>query len=163
MDRKLFALPALCMVLFACAAIPRASLKQVDREITYQDVAQDPDRYKGKVILAGGQIISTDVQPGETWVKVLQHPLDWRQKPKNTDVSYGRFLVRFPGFADPAVYAPGKDITVVGEVEGKKVLPIGGMDYSYPELIPRDQVLWNPETGGGPLFQFGIGIGGVFR
>ncbi len=153
------------ILLNACApAIPKESLKQVDPEITFQGLIKDPERYQGKVILVGGQIVSTTVREGESWVEVMQQPLDWKQRPQNTDVSYGRFLVRFEGFLDPAIYAAGKKITVLGEVLGKKVQPLKEMGYTYPVLLPREHYLWKSEDYyGGPSFHIGIGVGGVIR
>ncbi len=148
------------------AAIPKESLKQVDPGVSFEAVVRNPEEYKGKVILSGGQILGTTVQEGQTWVEVLQHPLDWKQRPENTDVSSGRFLIRFDGFVDPAIYTPGKGITVVGEVVGKRVLPIREMQYTYPVLKPRDHYLWKPETSYGglpPNVHIGIGVGGVFH
>ncbi len=151
------------ILLWACApVISKQSLSQADPTLTFQELQKDPERYKGRVILLGGRILSATVRDGETWIAVLQHPLDWRDKPEDTDVSYGRFLIRFPDFRDPAVYAPGRKVTVVGEVQGKEILPLNGTVYTYPILLPRESYLWKPEDAG-PFFQFGIGMGGVFR
>jgi outer membrane lipoprotein len=165
MKAKVFFLMGLLAFVNACApAISKESLRQVDPEITFQELIKDPDRYQGRVILAGGLIMRTVAQEGETWVEVLQHPLDWRQRPLATDVSYGRFLVWFKGFIDPAIYVGGKKITVLGEVQGKKILPLDQMEYPYPVLLPREHHLWKPETsGGGPYFHIGIGVGGTIR
>jgi len=164
MKLKTFSTIGLMVFATACgSAIPKESLKQVDPEITFQMLIKDPDRYKGKVVLVGGQIVSTTVRESESWVEILQQSLDWKQRPQNTDVSYGRFLVRFQGFLDPAIYAAGKKITVLGEVLGKKVQPLNEMEYAYVVLLPREYYLWTPETYGGPSIQFGIGVGGVIR
>lgn len=154
----------LIVFLTACAhVISQESLKKVDPDLTFQILIKHPDRYQRKQILAGGRILSTEVREGETWVKVLQHPLDWKQKPKNTDESYGRFFIRFRGFLDPAIYTSGKRITVLGEVQGRKVKRLSDMEYSYPVLLSLEHHLWKPENLGGPSFHFGIGIGGVIR
>lgn len=165
MNLKAYCLLGLIVLLAACAsAISKESLKQVDPEITFQRLVHEPERYEGKVILVGGRIIATTVQEGESRVEVLQQPLDSKQRPQETDVSYGRFLVRFEGFLDPAIYAGGKKITVVGEVWGKEVMPLNGMEYSYPVLLPREHYLWKPgDLYGGPSFNIGIGVGGVFQ
>ncbi len=162
---KVLAAAALMVFLTACAsAIPKEKLKQVDPDITFQGLIRDPGSYQGKVILVGGQILGTTVREGASWVEVLQLPLDWRQRPRDTDVSYGRFLIRFAGFLDPAIYAGGRKITVLGEVAGKKVLPLKEMEYVYPVLLPREHYLWRPEDfHGGPRFHFGIGVGGSIR
>ena len=161
---RLFILIILAVFLTACTqAIPQESLKMADPNLTFQMLIKNPEQYRGKKILAGGQILGTSTREGETWIEVLQKPLDWQNKPKDTDESFGRFLIRFEGFADPAIYTAGKLITVLGEVLGKKVQPLKNMDYAYPVLTPRDHYLWKPESGGGPMFHFGIGIGTVIH
>jgi outer membrane lipoprotein len=150
-------------LLSACApVISKQGLREAAPEITFQSLLQDPDRHKGKVVLLGGQIIATTLKEGETWIEILQKPLNSEQKPEDTDVSYGRFLVYFRDFRDPAIYSAERKITVLGEVQGKKIMPIKEMDYTYPVLIPREFHLWQPETKSGPRFQFGIGVGGRF-
>jgi outer membrane lipoprotein len=161
---RLFTLIILAVFLTACTqAIPQESLKKADPNLTFQMLIKNPEQYQGKNILAGGQILGTSTREGETWVEVLQKPLDWWNKPKDTDESFGRFLIRFEGFADPAIYTAGKKITVLGEVLGKKVQPLKNIDYAYPVLTPRDHYLWKPESGGGPMFHFGIGVGTVIH
>jgi outer membrane lipoprotein len=157
---KAFILMGLVVLLAACTpAISKDSLKMADPTLTFPMLVKDPESYRGKNILVGGQILATNARDGETWVEVLQKPLDWQHEPKDTDESYGRFLVRFSGFADPAIYSPGKKITFLGEVEGKKVQRLREMDYTYPVLIPREHHLWKPEADGGSQFHFGIGVG----
>jgi len=151
--------------LAACTqAIPKESLNKVDPNLSFQMLIKDPESYQGKNILVGGQILEVNVREGESWVEVLQKPLDWQHRPKDTDESAGRLLVRFQGFLDPAIYTAGKKITVVGEVQGKKVQPLKEMDYAYPVLIPREHHLWKPEDSSSPRFHFGIGVGvGIHR
>lgn len=162
---KLFLMTVLMIFLAACTqAIPKESLNKVDPNLSFQMLIKDPESYRGKNILVGGQILAVNVRGGESWVEVLQKPLDWQQRPKDTDESLGRFLVRFESFADPAIYTAGKMITVVGEVLGKKVQPLREMDYAYPVLIPRDHHLWKPEDSSSPRFNFGIGVGvGIYK
>jgi outer membrane lipoprotein len=164
MKKGLGSILSVVAILSACApVISQQGMKELAPEITFQNLLQDPDRYKGKVVLFGGQIISAVVKEGATWIEVLQKSLDSRQKPEETDVSHGRFWVVFPDFRDPAIYAAERKITILGEVQGKRVMPLKEMDYSYPVLIPRESHLWEPETHRGPFFHFGIGVGGVFR
>ncbi len=161
--KKLFVLIGL-MVASACApAFPRQSLDQVDPYLPFQALLQDPDAYKGKIVMCGGEIIQTRAETNEAWVEILQKPLDWQHKPQQGDVSYGRFLVHFSSFQDPAIYAPGRQITVIGEVKGRVVQKIKELDYSYPLIESREFQLWRPESVSSPFFHFGIGIGGVFR
>jgi len=153
----------LAILLAACSpAISKQVLREANRSIRFQELQKDPDRYAGQIVVEGGQILSATPREGDTWVEVLQQPLDWRNKPQDTDVSHGRFLVRLPGFQDPTLYAVGQKITVAGQVQGKRVQPIGMTQYTYPVLISKEFHLWKAGSGG-PSFHIGIGVEGVIR
>ena len=129
--------------LTACAhVISQESLKEADPDLTFQSLIEDLNRYQGKKILVGGRILSTENREGGSWLEVLQHPLDWQQRPKDTDESYGRFLVRFGGFLDPAIYQEGREISAAGVVVGQETLPLGHIQYSYPVIQAREIHLW---------------------
>jgi outer membrane lipoprotein len=164
MKKVLFLLIVLTLVLAACApGFSRRSLGQVEPHLPFVVLLQDPDAYKGKVVMYGGEIIQTRAEANEAWVEVLQKPLDWQHRPQPGDVSSGRFLAHFSSFQDPVIYAPGRPITVIGEVRGKIVQKIGDLDYSYPLIEAREPKLWRPEGRSNPSFHFGIGIGGMIR
>jgi outer membrane lipoprotein len=134
-------------------------MSTVDKGISFPALQQNPDSYKGKVVVLGGQIITTTVKADETWIEVLEKPLDYQQRPSDTDKSSGRFLVRFQGFLDPAIYASGRKLTVAGQVDGKVVRPLKEINYTYPLLTAREHYLWKPAyVYSSP--RFGIGIGG---
>jgi outer membrane lipoprotein len=164
MKKQFIILMGLMLVLWACApAFSRHSLDQVESRITFQALLQDPEQYRDRTVMYGGEIIQTRAEANETWVEVLQKPLDWQNRPQDADVSYGRFFIQFSGFQDTAIYAPGRKITVIGEVQGKKVEKIKDLDYTYPIVSSRESHLWQPQSPGGPFFHFGIGIGTVIR
>jgi len=148
-----------------CASvISKQVLDSVDRSITFQNIKADPDRFIGKTVLMGGQIVATTVKKDETWIEIIQKPLDWNNRPENTDQSYGRFLVLFQGFMDPAIYAAGREITVAGEIKGKRTLPLDTIEYTYPVLTPKEHHVWKPEeTSRGLPISIGIGVGGIIR
>jgi len=160
MVRRIILIACLLMFIAACApVISQTTMSSVDKSISFAALQQRPDAYKGKVVVLGGQIITTTVKDNETWIEVLEKKLDSQQKPENTDQSGGRFLVKFQGFLDPAIYATGRYLTVAGQVEGKILRPINQTKYTFPLLTAKEHYLWKPEdTGGGP--RFGIGIGG---
>jgi outer membrane lipoprotein len=164
MKKQFCTLAGLVMALFACApAFSPQSLNRVETNITFQALLRDPDQYRDRTVMYGGEIIQIWMEANETWVEVLQKPLDWENRPQGTDVSYGRFFILFPGFQDPAIYAPGRKITVIGEVQGKRVDKIKDLDYTFPVILSRESHLWQPESTSGPSFHFGIGIGTVIR
>jgi outer membrane lipoprotein len=164
MKKNFWLIMGLIVALFACApAFSRHSLDQVETNISFQALLQDPESYRDRIVMYGGEIIQTRAEANETWVEVLQKPLDGDNRPQETDVSYGRFFIQFQGFQDPAIYAPGRKITVIGEVQGKRTEKIKDLDYSYPVLLSRESHLWRAEASRGPMFHFGIGIGTVIR
>ncbi len=160
MIRRIVSVACLMLFITACASVmSETTMKSVDQSVSFAALQQKPDAYKGKVVLLGGQIIATTVKDNETWIEVLEKNLDSGQKPENTDQSGGRFLVKFQGFLDPAIYTPGRYLTVAGQVEGKVVRPINEIKYTFPLLSAKEHHLWKPEEfNGGP--RFGIGIGG---
>ncbi|MBI4495898.1 MAG: Slp family lipoprotein [Deltaproteobacteria bacterium] len=126
----------------SCAPLSREVMRQVDPVLTFAEVQRDPERYRGKVVLWGGKIIETINRPNETVIKVAQTELDLEKRPKNLDTSQGRFLVRYSGFLDPAIYGRDREITVAGEVAGKEVQQVGTMPYPYPVILAREIYLW---------------------
>jgi outer membrane lipoprotein len=149
------------LFLASCAPVlSDRSISEADRSLTFQELQKNPDAYKGKVVILGGKIISTTVKEKETWMEILQEPLDRQYKPEMKDISSGRFLVIFQGFLDPAIYAPGRRVTVAGEVRGKQVLPIREINYTYPVLAAREHYLLPIENESSePRFHFGVGVG----
>lgn len=148
-------------LLVSCGpVISKNVMSYVDPSVSFQDLIKDPDRFKGKTVVLGGSIISTSVKPEETWMEVLQQPLGSRQRPEDTDISYGRFLVKFADYRDPAVYSPGRSITVAGQVLGKQTRPLGQIQYGYPVLLAREAHLWKIESyAAQPSVTFGFGVG----
>jgi len=153
---------AAMLLLAGCAhVISKQTLKEVDTNITFAQVAKDPDAYKGKTVLLGGDIIKAQNFSNMTLIVVLQRPLGRRGEPAAGDVSEGRFIIRNPGFLDPAIYSPGRKITVAGTVVGKEVRPLGEIEYTYPIIEKRELHLWPEEEAATaePRVHFGVGVG----
>jgi outer membrane lipoprotein len=164
MRKKFYVVAVFLLIVSACAPpFSRSTLDRVDPQISFQALSRDPESFIGKTVLVGGNILEVYVESDQTWIEILQKPLDTQQKPQYTDVSYGRFFIHFSDFRDPAIYAPGREITIVGEVAGARIQKIRDMDYVYPVILPKESHLWQPQAVMGPSFNIGIGIGGVFR
>jgi outer membrane lipoprotein len=155
----------LSFILSGCTSVLSTSVMQeADDKVTFTDLQKQPDRYRGVLVILGGQIVQTVVKESETWVQVLQLPLGAQQRPENTAPSQGRFIVIFKRFADPLVYEKGRKITVAGVVQGGRVIMLNDRPHNVPVLIERETYLWKtedyyPAYGPGPAFQFGIGVG----
>ncbi|MCJ7546934.1 MAG: Slp family lipoprotein [Deltaproteobacteria bacterium] len=153
---------AAMLLLVGCAhVISKQVLTEVDRNATFAQVVNAPDAYVGKTVLFGGDIIETKNLPDKTVIAVLQRPLSRRGQPAGGDVSEGRFIIQTPGFLDPAIYSPGRQVTVAGKVLGKEVYPMGEIKYAYPLIEKRELFLWpvaRPASAE-PRWHFGFGVG----
>jgi len=123
--------------------------RETDRAIGFQGLFGDPDAYRGRTALLGGEIIEVRNFPGNTLIFVLQRPLGLRDEPAVDKKSGGRFLVIAPGFLDPAIYRAGRKVTVVGIVQGELTRRLGDLDYRYPLALIRDIHIWTEERAGG--------------
>jgi len=129
--------------LTGCAPVISKQLReQVAKELTLSVVLKDPDIYKGKTVLWSGVIITSVNLKEGTMIEVLQKPADIQGRPKDVDVSEGRFLALHPGYLDVAIYRQGREVTIAGEVQGKKVQRLGEIDYTYPLISVKEIHLW---------------------
>ena len=139
-------------------------MKEVDTSIRFEHLKQDPEAYKGRHVLLGGDIIETKNYPGKTHIYVRQRSLDYRKRPVTGGASQGRFIVYHPEFLDPAVYQPKRKVTVVGELRGKEAGEEAEADDACPLIETRELYLWPviyPSTGEPEIRidgQIGIGI-----
>jgi len=154
--------PLILLWLAACAStISPEVLKDVDQNIRFEALLKNPDAFQGKTVLFGGDIIKTENYPDKTLILVFQLSLNSDKKPIGRDRSAGRFIVSVPGFLDPAIFQPGRQITVVGVVAGKEVRPLDDIDYTYPVIERRHFYLWQRESAidAKPRVYFGFGVG----
>jgi len=86
----------------------------------------------GKTVLISGIILGSKNTKGGTLIEMLQKPADMEGRPKDVDESDGRFLALYDGYLDTAIYSRGREALVAGVVRGKRVLPLGEIEYTYP-------------------------------
>ncbi len=126
-------------------AIPEDLKEGLSPGVVFQEVIREPESAIGKRVLWGGVILKTTVFEGRTVIEVIQKPLDRTERPLQTDQSEGRFLVEQTGkFLDPAIYAEGREVTVIGELTKEVKKQIGEMAYRYPYVVVSFIHLWNP-------------------
>src|SRR5918912_2033256 len=66
--------------------------QQVDRTITFTQLRAAPESYTGRIVLLGGDIVSTRNLAEGTLIEVLQKPLTASDRPRDTDQTAGRFM-----------------------------------------------------------------------
>ena len=139
-----FLLFSLIFLLSGCAHVISKDLRtNADASLTFSQVHQNPNTYKGKSVVWGGEIIETvNQKDGTTQIELFQRPLGWREEPKEALASEGRFLILVEKYLDPYLFRRGRKITVAGEILGEKIKPLGEMDYRYPLLLSKQINLW---------------------
>lgn len=136
-----------------CApVISKNLLQQVDTNVTFESVLENPESYKQKIVVWGGEIISTQNRQEGTVIEVLQKPLQYGHQPTSGDASGGRFLALYDGYLDSAVYSNGREVTVAGMVTGRRTQRLDEIDYVYPLITVKELHLWAELSKEAPVF-----------
>ncbi|MEA5112648.1 MAG: Slp/YeaY family lipoprotein [Geobacteraceae bacterium] len=127
-------------LLSGCAhVISDESRNLVDPSIPFSRLRAAPESYRGKYVMVGGMIASLKNDKDSSKLLVVQSALDSFGVPGDADASSeGRFMAVSRNFLDPMIFKPGRKVTVVGQVEGQEVLPLGDIKYVYPVLQIRE-------------------------
>ncbi len=154
--KKILLVLVLTAVVGCAHVISREARDATEPELTPEILFSDPDAYKGKIVILGGVIISSKNTDKGTHIEVLQNPIDFRGRPQNTDTSHGRFLILYEGYLDTAIYSMGRRVTVAGEVLGKRMRPLGEVQYPYLVIKSKELHLLKPRSGSPVKFSIGI-------
>ncbi len=141
---QLFSVIPLILLVSGCAHVISKEVREnSDLSLTLSQVRENPDGFKGKSIVWGGEIIQLiNQEDGTTEIEIFQRPLSYWGEPKLTATSEGRFLVLADRFLDPYIYQSGKKITVAGEITGEETKKLGEMEYQYPLLAGKQLYIW---------------------
>ena len=132
-------LSTLALVTGGCAHwVGEQSRLAADRSLTFTRLREDPDAYRGKLVLVGGIVVTVTRSQEGAILDVEEHRLDSRELPDQVVPSRGRFLATTAEHLDPAQFKPGALVTMMGEVKGKRVQTTQGGEYSYPLIAVRE-------------------------
>jgi outer membrane lipoprotein len=75
---------------------------------------------------------------------MIARPLTSAARPSTNspDATSGRFIACRAGFYDPAVFAPGREVTIIGRIAGTDTTRIGQYDYRLPKVEADVIYLW---------------------
>lgn len=90
----------------------------------------------------GGEVIRTEPFADHSCIYALSRPLDRMARPQHDKTSMGRFVACKPGFYDPEIFSKGRQITVVGTLDGSVTRKVGDFDYPYPRIDAETIYLW---------------------
>ncbi len=131
------------LTLAGCATdVPRTIREAPAADIPLAEALKNPDQHRGAAVRWGGAITKVENRRDETWIEVVERPLDRDGQPRDTDQSAGRFLARAQGFLDPAIFAPKRLVTVAGTLDGNSLRSIGEHPYTYPVVRAEHVHLW---------------------
>jgi outer membrane lipoprotein len=149
------------LLLSACASGPAFDTSRVDLSVTPRSAVAGLPATTGRPVLWGGVILGTTNLEKRTRVEVLAYPLDTDQMPLRDRDPLGRFILERQGFLDPAAYAEGRVLTVVGKLLRTQTGKVGDSDYMYPVIEASELYLWprGSEYDNRSNVRFGIGVG----
>jgi outer membrane lipoprotein len=133
----------LALTLAGCASdIPRPIREAPVGNIPLAQALKNPEQHRSAAVRWGGAITTVENRRDETWIEIVERPLDANGQPRDTDQSAGRFLARVQGFLDPAIFAPKRLVTAAGTLDGNSTRTIGEHPYTYPVVRADSIYLW---------------------
>lgn len=144
--------------------IPDHLVKQVNEKLSYEQVKDSPETYRGQIVVWGGEVVSAVREDNRTKIEVLQMPLNKDQVPESSKASsQGRFLAldSRQEIIDPAIFEKGSKVTVIGEIEGKSSKSSDLVSSESPVLVIRDMTLWSNDSMLYPVRPY-YGYGGYY-
>jgi starvation-inducible outer membrane lipoprotein len=121
------------------SVVPEALRGEVDRGLTYALLAQDPEGYRGRTVVVGGEVLRVRPAGRDLVLTLTERPLSpVDESPMLGRASGGDLVVQVPGAAR-AEFREGFAITVVGVVLGRESAEDPA---SPPRLEARHIQLW---------------------
>ncbi|MBI3546385.1 MAG: Slp family lipoprotein [Gammaproteobacteria bacterium] len=156
---RIILLLLLLITLSGCAT--PYDIGQADPRVTPQEAAKDVPGMLNHTVAWGGVIATAKNLKDKTELEVVAYPLDASHRPDSAAPPTGRFIVIQPGYLETADYAPGRLVTVVGDVSETRRGTVGEAPYVYPIVAASKLQLW-PKPASEPReprFHFGVGVG----
>ncbi len=126
-----------------CASQPPEALRDAPQESpSLGQVKSQPDSYAEVRLRWGGTIARVENLPQTTRIEIVARKLYSTGEPIASDSSEGRFIAQFDAFLDPAIYAAGRSLTVVGRFVRIEPRQLDKMEYRYPLLRAQSHHLW---------------------
>ena len=130
------------LLLAACASGPSRPLLHPPALTPHDAAASDHD---GTPVRWGGRIIRTEPRSDRTCFEMISASLDHAGRPHWTnDTTWGRFIACRPGFYDPALFQPNRDVTFDGRIDGFEERRLDGHVYRFPRVAADEVRLWPP-------------------
>jgi len=151
MNIRVLLLSLLVIGLSGCVTAPKPLRGQFDAVSPSEAASRGTP---GSLVRWGGRIIEAEPGRDRTCLVVLATALDGEARPRDLDLSQGRFIACRDGFYDPAIFAADRAVTVTGRIERFETRSIGEYAFPYPVLSAEVLYLW-PERRDVELIHYG--------
>ncbi len=157
---KKLAFLTLFSLLAGCASTPDFDVAQVDTSLTPRSVIAEPESHHSKTALWGGMILNTENLKDITRIEILAYPLNTSHRPLLERKPLGRFIIQHQGFLEPATFAQGRVVSVLGKISDIETGYVNGSIYTYAVINSEQLHLWSQDDRRDRTrFHIGIGIG----
>ena len=136
--------PAL-LLLAACSVMSQTVEKEALPEIPFPELIAHADKHLNQTVILGGFVLEVSNASDHSRMVVVQAPLGINREPHSKDQSQGRFILEYPGFLDPEVYAKDRKITAAGPLLGSSATDARPEPFPYVRLRVTEIHLWPEE------------------
>lgn len=131
---------SLFLFVWGCqGAISKEIQSTADDQTLFEEIFENPDDHRGKIVILGGEIQQLRSIESRTEVEFAEIPLYNWDRPALGFEPGEHFFVIFPERLDKFLYQKGKIMTVAGRVIGRRTL----QGYDYPLLAYEESYVWN--------------------
>ena len=130
------------LFLHACSNLPANIKNPPSVDIQLHQALKNSSSFQNYPVRWGGTIIDVENEANETKMQILFYPLNYYGRPKLNKPSSGRFITVSKQFLDPAIYANGTSITVVGTLQGTLEKQIGKKIITVPIVSINSFHIW---------------------
>lgn len=108
----------------------------------YEQLLADAPKRVGRFVVVGGVVQEVRPKDGTTEIVLLHKPIDGWDRPRLDLLGRGRVLARYAGRLEPKLFAPGRPVTVVGEIAGVEERAEGDAKRRYLVVAASEVRAW---------------------
>lgn len=134
------------LLLAACSTVPRdlRGAGEADSSISLASLRSHTVEANGQLVRWGGMIARVQNKDNQSWIEIVEKPLDRSGRPLDENVTGGRFMAIFDRFLDPLIFSQGREITVQGALQPAVDGKVGEQAYQYFVVTGGGLHLWEP-------------------
>lgn len=130
---------------------------QADKQTSFEQVLDSPEKHFGSRFLWGGVIAETRNLNNGSEIEIVQKEIDGLGYPDRGDETSGRFIFFTPDYLESTVYAKGRYIVGIGILRKVRTGRVGEMEYMFPIIELEEQHLWeNMDPSAYPQYFYSI-------